>query len=111
MCAEDAEGLASHTRPEQVEPLKRLALAVWQSGLVVSVQTYWELGAATASASLREGEPPSMLPFAIVEAGWVGRAQLAARGIRVSPVGDTGILLERVGYMAEPVAAADRGGM
>jgi hypothetical protein len=109
--AEEAEELARHTRPEQVEPLKRLALAIWQSGLVVSVQTYGELGAATAYASLREGEPPSMLPFAIVEAGWVGRAQLAARGIQVSPVANTGILLEQVGYMAEPDAAADGGSM
>jgi hypothetical protein len=52
-----------------------------------------------------------MLPFAIVEAGWVGRAQLAARGIQVSPVANTGILLEQVGYMAEPDAAADGGSM
>jgi hypothetical protein len=92
----DAEELTGHTRPEQVEPLKQLALAVWQSGLVNSVQTYGELGAATGYASLREGEAPSMLPFAIVEAGWIGRPLLAERSVRVLPIGETGILLERI---------------
>jgi hypothetical protein len=111
LCGVDAEGLAGYTRPGQVEPLKRLALAVWQSGLVVSVQTYGELGAPTDYAPLREGEAPSMLPFAIVEAGWVGRPQLPARGFRISPVGNTGILLERRGYTAEPAAAAEGRGM
>ncbi|MCE9555240.1 MAG: hypothetical protein K8T91_17965 [Planctomycetes bacterium] len=100
------EALAWHTRPEQLEPLKRLALAVWQSGLIVAVQTYGELGAETAYATLKEGKPPSMRPFAIVEKGWVGRAELAARGIRVSPVGETGILLEPLGYIAESGDAA-----
>ena len=38
-----------------------------------------------------------MLPFAIVEAGWVGMPQLGARGVRVWPIGETGLLLERVG--------------
>jgi hypothetical protein len=93
----DEETLAGHTRTDQVEPLRQLALAVWQSGLVVSVQTYGELGEATGYASLKEGKAPSMLPFAIVEAGWAGTTRLAAEGIRVSPVGATGLLLERVG--------------
>jgi hypothetical protein len=97
LSAEDAEGLAEYARPEQVEPLKQLALAVWQSGLVVSVQTCGELSAPTDYAPLKEGESPSMLPFAIVERGWVGTPQLMAQGVRISRAGETGILLERVG--------------
>jgi hypothetical protein len=95
--AEDARALAGSTRPEQVEPLKQLAVDVWQSGLVVSAQTYGEIGGPTGNASLRAGEAPSMLPFAIVEAGWVGAPRLAARTVRVSQLGATGLLLERVG--------------
>ena len=78
----------------QLDPLKRLAVAVWQTGLFVSVQTYGELGAATPYAALQTGEPPSMSPIAIVPVGWAGAARLAGRGDRVSPVGENGLLLE-----------------
>lgn len=54
----------------QLDPLKRLAVAVWQTGLFVSVQTYGELGSATPYVDLQSGEPPSMSPFALVRADW-----------------------------------------
>jgi hypothetical protein len=110
LSAEDTDVLEWHTRPEQVEPLRQLAMALWRSGLVVSVQTHGELGAAIAYASLREGRPPSMVPFAIVDAGWIGSAQLAAQGIHDLPVANNGILVERVRRKAEPAAPPDPAG-
>ena len=93
--AADPTGLAGYIREDQVEPLKQLAIKVWQCGLAVSVQTYGELGSATDYESLKAGKPPSMLPFAIVWDGWIGTEQLTQQGIRVSRVGKTGILLQR----------------
>ncbi len=74
--------------------MKHLSLAVWQTGLIASVQTCGELGSRTDDAALEAGAGPSMPPFAIVRVGWPGVLRLAERGFRASPIGKTGVLLE-----------------
>ncbi len=94
--AVDVEELVGHIRQEQVEPLKHLALSVWHRGLAVSVQTYGELGSATDHELLKAGKLPSMLPFSIMEKSWIGAERLTKRGIRITPVGETGIQFARM---------------
>ena len=101
----EAEGLAGYIRQEQLEPLKQLALAVWNRVLPVSVQTYGELGSETDHEALKAGEPPSLLPFALVRNGWGGVERLAKQGIHITPVGETGILMARMSQATEPGTA------
>jgi hypothetical protein len=80
---------------EQIHPLKRLALSVWQTGLVTSIQTSPENGGYTTYRDLLMGKLPFICPFAVVDEICIQRIQgFNSRQTIMKQEIDLGILLE-----------------
>ena len=82
-------------RAEQIDPLKRLAIAVWETGLVQAVQTGTESTFWPGLDELGAGYWPAVLPFAIVTRDDVDRFNLPPLTFRQIPIDERGVLLER----------------
>lgn len=79
---------------KRVEPLLVLACTIWRTGLVNSVQTTDEGGDWTDITALEGGEPPSLLPFGIVQANWSGVDKVRPFA-KISPIDGDGLLIEQ----------------
>jgi hypothetical protein len=65
-CFQRYEGIES-LNLEQIYPLKRLALSIWRTGLVTSIQTSPENGGLTTYRDLLAGNLPFICPFAVLD--------------------------------------------